>query len=170
MNSIERWLAPGMLVGIALVQFGQAQFGTLSPWKGGGFGMFSSVDSIRTRVIGCEAVTTAGEKIRIDTFAGLSPATVDGWRAMPRQNVVRGLAMDIMRMRFVPAAAGDATPDSLPVFRPLSPNEPQPAAGEFVELDSIRVGWWRVDFDFAAKQLVALPIGHPVELSRGQRP
>jgi hypothetical protein len=35
------------VVTIASVQLSRALGGTLSPWKGGGFGMFASIDSLK---------------------------------------------------------------------------------------------------------------------------
>ncbi len=40
-----RLLPPLCLIGVALVQLGLASAASLSPWLGGGFGMFSTTDS-----------------------------------------------------------------------------------------------------------------------------
>jgi hypothetical protein len=60
-NAIAPWIAPGLLCGIALVQLAFVQFSTLSPWKGGGFGMFSTVDSPGARFLRVYLVTSEGE-------------------------------------------------------------------------------------------------------------
>lgn len=60
-DAIGPWIAPGLLCGIALVQLAFAQFSTLSPWKGGGFGMFSTVDSPGARFLRVYLVTPDGE-------------------------------------------------------------------------------------------------------------
>jgi hypothetical protein len=65
---IRRWWnrnAPSLpvllMVGVALSQIGVAWVGGLSPWKGGGFGMFSTVDSPAARFLRIYLVTDDGE-------------------------------------------------------------------------------------------------------------
>ena len=41
---MTKLIVPALLCGIALGQLTVARFSTLTPWKGGGFGMFASVD------------------------------------------------------------------------------------------------------------------------------
>lgn len=55
------WLAPGLLCAIAVLQLVVTSHGDLSPWKLGGFGMYSGVDSVRARWIRLVVVTPAGE-------------------------------------------------------------------------------------------------------------
>lgn len=55
----KRWvglLAPAMLITVAAGQLYAATQHTLSPWKGGGFGMFSTVDSPGNRFVRCVLV------------------------------------------------------------------------------------------------------------------
>ena len=40
-----RWIAPGLLAAIACTQIALAHTADLSPWLGGGFGMFATIDS-----------------------------------------------------------------------------------------------------------------------------
>jgi hypothetical protein len=60
MTAMERWLVPGILVAVAVGQLFLVSFRELSPWKGGGFGMFASVDAPSMRVVSCEARTREG--------------------------------------------------------------------------------------------------------------
>jgi hypothetical protein len=51
------WVAPAVLLAVATVQLAASQQRGLSPWKGGGFGMFATVDSpaarfLRIRLLG----------------------------------------------------------------------------------------------------------------------
>lgn len=51
------WVAPAVLLAVAGVQLAASQRHGLSPWKGGGFGMFATVDSpaarfLRIRLLG----------------------------------------------------------------------------------------------------------------------
>ena len=49
LGSELRWLPISVLVCVALLQIGLARGVGLSPWSGGGFGMFSSTDAGSTR-------------------------------------------------------------------------------------------------------------------------
>lgn len=44
-------MAPAILLMVAILQFYLALTGSLSPWKGGGFGMFSTIASPSSRVV-----------------------------------------------------------------------------------------------------------------------
>jgi hypothetical protein len=54
-------VAPALLGVIAVAQMSFAHFSTLSAWKGGGFGMFSTVDSPGARFLRIYLVTDRGE-------------------------------------------------------------------------------------------------------------
>lgn len=55
------WLAPALLCSIAFLQIWVTAQRPLSPWKLGGFGMYSSVDSIAARWIRPVLIVGAGE-------------------------------------------------------------------------------------------------------------
>lgn len=55
------WIAPLLLCAIAVAQIAFSQLSTLSPWKGGGFGMFSTVDSPAARFLRIRLVTADQE-------------------------------------------------------------------------------------------------------------
>lgn len=57
--------APVIMCLVAAGQFYMAHTSTLTPWKGGGFGMFSSSDHPGARVLTSEGVTTEGEVVRV---------------------------------------------------------------------------------------------------------
>lgn len=75
-NKIAPWAAPALLLGIASAQFAFAHFSTLSPWKGGGFGMFSTVDSPGARFLRIHLLTDRGE---------IPVAVPDGFHAAARE-------------------------------------------------------------------------------------
>lgn len=54
------WLAPALLCAVALTQLFAVSQSPLSRWKGGGFGMYSGVDSVRSRWIRAVLVTPVG--------------------------------------------------------------------------------------------------------------
>src|SRR5688572_14619899 len=51
-----------VLVGVALFQMALATFGTLSAWKGGGFGMFAALDGDNTRSLHYFVTRNDGEE------------------------------------------------------------------------------------------------------------
>ncbi len=56
------WLAPALLVAIALHQIALAHAVDLSPWKGGGYGMFSTTDHGGARFVRLWAEHPEGER------------------------------------------------------------------------------------------------------------
>lgn len=50
---VLRFVAPSLLVVVALLQIYLAHARALSPWRGGGFGMFASTDSPGNRFLRC---------------------------------------------------------------------------------------------------------------------
>jgi hypothetical protein len=54
---LESYGVAALLVLVALRQIALSQTRGLSPWKGGGFGMFSSLDRAETRLLRCDLVT-----------------------------------------------------------------------------------------------------------------
>ena len=48
-TTVARWLPPALLVLVAANQFRLAHTEDISPWSGGGFGMFSSTDAPNNR-------------------------------------------------------------------------------------------------------------------------
>jgi hypothetical protein len=53
--------APLILVIVAAAQLYNAHFRNLTPWEGGGFGMFSTVDSMGNRLLRCTLITDRGD-------------------------------------------------------------------------------------------------------------
>ena len=56
------WLAPALLVAIALHQIALVYAADLSPWKGGGYGMFSTTDHGGARFVRVYALGAGGER------------------------------------------------------------------------------------------------------------
>ena len=56
-----RVVVPSILVVVAVAQISTAIYGALSPWKGGGFGMFASIDGPTNRSLFLSAVDFEGK-------------------------------------------------------------------------------------------------------------
>jgi len=59
-DRVLAWALPIVLIGVALTQIALAHTRDLTPWKGGGFGMFASVDLLSYRPIKAEFDTDEG--------------------------------------------------------------------------------------------------------------
>jgi len=55
-HPVLAWVLPAICGAVAAGQIGCAHFGTLTPWKGGGFGMFSVIDGPPSRFISVVAL------------------------------------------------------------------------------------------------------------------
>lgn len=55
-GALARWVPVGLLGLVAGAQFFLAQTRDLVPWKGGGFGMFSTVDTLEQRAVRYEVL------------------------------------------------------------------------------------------------------------------
>lgn len=180
---MERWLVPGLLVAVAVAQCVLVITRDLSPWKGGGFGMFSSTDAPSMRVVSGEAVTTGGETIRVRALRALSRDRRSGRRAMPGRRGLEALGAELMEMLFVPVSLQDdaaaaklraENPDLAWVFDPADPGAQRfyrparatdPAHGPgAVKIRALRLRWWRLVFDADQDRLITRPIGTAVEL------
>lgn len=64
------FLVPAIAVCVVGIQMLCANLSTLTAWKGGGFGMFATIDNPRTRFIVVDAVDTSGKSYRVDVPYG----------------------------------------------------------------------------------------------------
>lgn len=175
------WITPAVLCAVAVMQFVYARFATLSPWKGGGFGMFSTVDSPGARFL----------RIRLVTDQGEIPIQVpERWRASEHELRTTGsktVAAELagaladgtwIRLRLASATeryhrlnrptssaaadtigqeAGDVLDlGKLNLVRLLGPRE-SPSQGDVViAVDSVRLEAWKYHFDKGATTLRAV--------------
>lgn len=164
-------LAPTILLCvIAARQFWLATTGTLSPWKGGGFGMFATNDSPGNRFVRMTGLTSEGERVRVSVGSarlGLRPDLMGRLRSYPSEHDLRSLADALAGATFVERTAGQlakreaffqANPDLAAHF-PGLPDRPQrelevldrrrighyDAVGE--RLQTIELELWRYTFD-----------------------
>lgn len=97
-------LPPLLLAAVALVQFGLAHTTPLTPWKLGGFGMFSTFDNSRTRTVRLRLETDDG------MFGVVGPRGARRTRAWPYADALRSQARRAAcrRWRLIPLDAVDA--------------------------------------------------------------
>jgi hypothetical protein len=175
-DRVLRLAVPSLLIVVAVGQTYLARTGGLSPWKGGGFGMFSTVDTPSARFLRAYLVR-GSEQIPILVPRGLQPMAVE-IRTFPRPRPLKSLAERLaagtwVPYRFTPAmqryldASGDPDlsrlPDrdqtdvddrrpvvsatGAPLLRMLSADEPQRVGPEAATFDGVRVELWQYTFD-----------------------
>ena len=88
-----RWVAPGLLVAVACVQIVLAHTAGLSPWLGGGFGMFATIDSRGERHIAILA-ESPGLQRELDLPEELEDLA-ERVRALPSEDRLTALAREI---------------------------------------------------------------------------
>jgi hypothetical protein len=180
----ERWLAPGLLMAVAVMQLFLAWNRDLSPWKGGGFGMFSSVDAPSMRVVSGEAQTVEGRRILVHAMDGVGPERRWNMRAMPGRGSLESLGASLLSMVFVPVSVQDdllmekllaenpelgwefdpMDPERRGFYRPVRAGDPLGSEERAVRIRGLRLRWWRVGFDFEGKRMKTEPMGEVVEL------
>jgi hypothetical protein len=87
---VLKFLPPALLIVVAVIQIGLARTAGLTPWKGGGFGMFSTLDHGAYR--GVDIVIDApdrSESLEIPPSLQLAAARA---AAFPGERLLRGLA------------------------------------------------------------------------------
>lgn len=99
---IERGLPAAILVLVALLQIYLTHTANLSPWKGGGFGMFGAIDAPTMRVIQAEALDQDGHLIQLDVYSALDDRTIRRIRTLPRQSDLEQIAPQFVTQAIVP--------------------------------------------------------------------
>jgi hypothetical protein len=101
---LERGLPAVILVMVALLQIYLAQTANLSPWKGGGFGMFGAIDAPDMRVIQAEGLDQNGNLIHLDVYSALDDRTILRIRPLPRQSDLEQMAPQFVAQAVVPTS------------------------------------------------------------------
>jgi hypothetical protein len=145
-----------VLTAVALVQLSLAHHAKLTAWKGGGFGMFSTVDSPSARFVRCSVSTHDGD-LRVIVPQRLQ-RRLDKARAMPTEFMLRALASELATVEWVraPRARTVSEPqlgavslhDGHAATGPaLIPRRPQDHDEPLVRVVLVHLGVWRYSFD-----------------------
>ena len=178
------YLVPGLLVFVALLQMFLAHTQNLTPWKGGGFGMFSVVDAPGMRFLNVQALDQEGTPILIETSAFLDPQRKRFIQSIPTQRQLHQLTSELMAQSYIPT--GNPTLSAVQNFSRQNPELPIPSSmqnqGEWQvfrvkkatdpdlpndqprKLKAIRVQLWRVRFDANSHRVYSEPMLGPYEL------
>ena len=189
---LERWLVAIVLVVVGLLQLYLAHTVGLSPWKGGGFGMFAAIDSPSMRVLAAAGRTQDNQYLRLDVLDALDDSTRQRIRALPQESDLEQLAEQLLSQEFVPIGfrrqaayqrlqaqnpkvhvslltpgngrSADVTQAAEPpVYRLRQPADPVSLESSIKTLKAIRLQWWRLRFDPSQVSLNTEPLSQPVE-------
>ena len=168
-------LGPLLLVMVGVHQLALAAFGELTPWKGGGFGMFATADRPEHRVVRTSLVT-ADETVGVDVLSLIDDATSAERRAflevqaLPDRARADSWVTSLVTWEWtlrdgvaVHAARVAEDGDSRVLLRPEDGHEP-------LEVQAVVVEVWRPSYDRttheATPELVAR---HVVPVRGGSR-
>ena len=156
-NRLLRVAAPSLLVLIACLQLYLAHTHDLSPWKGGGFSMFSAVDRSDRRIVRCYLETPHGKvPVRVPD-SDLRKKAV----AMPTGPRAFRLAQSLAQSVWVSGSSDDGEADAPPEgcvppgLRAVSPDQPLPAASSPVDFSRVDLEVWKVGFRSTDRMLRA---------------
>lgn len=187
-GALIKLLVPILLSVVSIAQFCLANFSTLTPWKGGGFGMFATLDGIPSRFIVITATDSAGEVFRvqlstppIDALQALSPRNLTRLRAFPSDAQKLAVARAVLnanlaissrdirrlptRMAREPAYIRTLADADRPT-RLLEILGPVPAPDSFGEVRRVRVDVHRLRFRSSRDELYLESIGAPAVVER----
>ena len=116
-DSFAKWAPSGLLLIVAAVHLCLVLTVDLTPWRGGGFAMFSTLDASGWRMLSCEAVNAKGEPGLI--FWTIPGETIKGpfnsprrskLRTWPTPGRLRRLADEILASSFVQVGSYNTMP------------------------------------------------------------
>lgn len=182
---VDRGLPAAFLLIVASLQIALAYGAALSPWKGGGFGMFAAVDSPGMRVLTVVGVDADGVEHRIATSEGMNSKRTLTLRSYPDTGQLRELAAELLDSEFVsvgsrmalafeqirvgrasePLDLSDSV-DHQEWFRARRPDDPSMLADQVRRFEAIRVQVWRLRFDAADLRLWMEPLLSAIEVRR----
>lgn len=178
MNRIAKWGPSALLAAVALLQIALVYTADLTAWKGGGFGMFSTLDYGTNRRFYAEGLDSNGTAVQVNLFAGDQRRHAE-LRVKPNRADIERLAGEILRSELVVdwneqrkvgrgLAGGwmmDKTVDQRPPPRKIArtrfPGD-EPGPQELVRLTAVRISLWKKKFDPVPGRLYWEPIGTPV--------
>lgn len=143
------WLTPVIAVLVIINQFYRVQTYDLSTWQGGGFGMFSSVDTINSRFLKIY-LQVGNETIPVktkDNFDKLITIAL----AEPTQENLHLLAKNIYAANWIHSGSFKQDPNAKNHYRPvleiLPADRTLPGLEPRIMVDGIMLEMWKTRFD-----------------------
>lgn len=140
-----------LLIVIALVQFTTAHTTVLTPWKGGGFGMFSTVDVDTARIVTLH-LKVEGTEYPVEMPRDFS-SDVESLRPMPTAARTERLARRLAARQWV-EADGHLAPSLIPIAHTTEPKsdrhwvlkQPLHDDERIAEIEGVRLQVWAPRF------------------------
>lgn len=148
------FLAPALLVSVAGIHTYLVEAHNQTPWEGGGFGMFSTVDKRQARFVRCSLLTSRDTaRVRLPDHLN---RYAERLRARPTEARVESLAQYLADATWT-AVAPDSTDDSdTPQYRFLPSYDTSDRSR--VAVNAVRVEVWRYRFVSRPYGLDATPL------------
>lgn len=156
---LQRWSVPLLLSAVALRQILMVNTAALSPWHGGGFGMFASIDRDERRIVSINAVDCQDNVLAVDLATPanlLSESDLTHLRTVPAETLLQRTAQQILASRLQQSEQDTA------VYYALQPSETAPASC----LQQVQIQVWRVHHQRGTNQTWYEPVTRRVEVSQ----
>jgi len=155
---------------VAALQMTTAAFTHLTPWKGGGFGMFSTINSPWMRTVTIEAETESGERVLIyarQALQSLDKKLYERIRNFPSAQSLERAGKRLLESDFVLSSVtseakyfSDLVDQNLPeqatalrelydrpLFQTIAPQDAGSAPYRVARMQNLRLRVWQCGFD-----------------------
>ena len=160
---VARWLPAIILVSIAGNQVRLVHSRDLSPWRGGGFGLFSTIDRATERRISCVGIDTEGEIRMLKLgFTGTGPeygfdsSFRKRLQAFPDREQMERLGEMLLSADFLPAGER--------FYRLRGWNDRGIPSGQTRRLTAVRIAVWKLRFEPESLRMRWKQVGAMVEM------
>ena len=146
---IQRWAVPYLLIMVAGRQIVLVRTIGLSPWHGGGFGMFASIDRDERRLVRLDTIDCQNQQtIQVLTpeTTGLSESAWTDLTTAPKASRLRALGVQLLAAKNSPNSSISSTFSAC--------------------LRQIQIQVWRLHYSQASGQIWYAPATPAVEVTR----
>jgi len=177
---------PVIVIAVAAAQIYLATFGMLASSEGGGFGMFSAIDSPEVRLIDIQAIDSDGTEIDIEYNYQGSPVSenlIKKIKSNPERQLLTDFADYLLKARYVSThdrkeflrkKIESESPDSewdvgekvtdVKVYRFATNNDKKELGASIVRLDEVTLQMWKLTYDQSTRRVSTEKLGEPVVL------
>lgn len=182
-SAVIKFIPAIVLTLVAFNQIYWASTKNLSPWKGGGFGMFATIDSAGSRLLTCEGVDQEGNEVICqipDAIRKDKP-----WQtltSLPKQDWLINLADRILASEFIETKQNTSRERTImiannsdqtqvlsdykrfdkPIYRVKSTQVSSVGGRKVIRLENVRLQMWKRKFKPKEKEVYFEKLGSPV--------
>jgi len=177
---------PVIVIAVAAAQIYLATSGMLASSEGGGFGMFSAIDSPEVRLIDIQAIDSDGTEIDIEYNYQGSPVSenlIKKIKSNPERQLLTDFADYLLKARYVSTHDREEflrkkieseSPDSewdvgekvtdVKVYRFATNNDKKELGASIVRLNEVTLQMWKLTYDQSTRRVSTEKLGEPVVL------